>query len=156
MRNSATAKTASAHKLFVHGGFVLLVLLLIAGVIMWFGQSPFRTLEVGDRTYRLATATDDATRGLGLGDRLAMPENRGMVFIYQQSDFHCFWMKNMHFPLDIIWVDEGKRVVHLEENVPPESYPKQFCPDKRALYVVELNAGQAKVAGIKVGDELKF
>ena len=156
MRNSATAKTKSAHKLFTRGGLVLLALLVIAGVIMWFGKSPFRTLESGGRTYRLATASTEAARGLGLGDRLDMPKNRGMIFIYQQSDFHCFWMKNMHFPLDIIWVDSGKRVVHLEENVPPESYPDQFCPGERASYVIELYAGEAEAAGIKVGDQLKF
>ncbi len=88
----------------------------------------------------------DEDRAMGLMFRPSLPKDRGMLFIFERPDFHGIWMKNCRFPIDIVWLDEEKKVVHVAESVPPckaEPCPV-YNPLRRASYVVELNAGQAK------------
>jgi uncharacterized protein len=99
----------------------------------------------------------DEDRAMGLMFRPSLPKDRGMLFIFERADFHGIWMKNCRFPIDIVWLDEERKVVHVAESVPPckaEPCPV-YNPLRRAAYVVELNAGQAKrekaVLGAAVG-----
>ena len=99
----------------------------------------------------------DEDRAMGLMFRPSLPKDRGMLFIFERPDFHGIWMKNCRFPIDIVWLDEERKVVHLAESVPPckaEPCPV-YNPLRRAAYVVELNAGQAKrdkaVLGAAIG-----
>lgn len=113
-------------------------------------------LQTTAQTYVLDVAATNGARAKGLSDRQSMSPNRGMLFIYPDDTRHCFWMKDMHFPLDIIWIDPSKRVTHVEPGVPPNSYPQTFCPTAPAQYVIELNAGQAQLADIRPGQTLSF
>jgi uncharacterized membrane protein (UPF0127 family) len=65
-------------------------------------------------------------------------------------------MKDMNFPIDMVWVDANQRVVSIESDVPPASYPKTFCPDEAAKYVLEFSAGTAAQQGLSVGQKLPF
>lgn len=112
------------------------------------------TLRMDGRTFVLDIADTPAQQQLGLGERDSLAANRGMVFPYADSGQRCFWMKDMRFAIDIIWLDAQKRVGHIEKSVSPDSYPQTYCPDMAARYVVELQAGMADAAGIKVGDSL--
>ena len=86
-----------------------------------------------------------------------MNEDRGMLFVFSRSDFYVFWMEEMLFPLDIIWVNEDREVVDYIEDVEPDTYPEfQFVNDFLAKYVLEVNAGFIQEHGIKTGDEVKF
>jgi uncharacterized membrane protein (UPF0127 family) len=99
----------------------------------------------------------DEDRAMGLMFRPSLPLDRGMIFVFETADFHGIWMKNCRFPIDILWLDEEKKVVHLAESVPPcRSDPcPVYNPMRRAAYVIELNAGQARrekaVLGAAVG-----
>ena len=99
----------------------------------------------------------DEDRAMGLMFRPSLPLDRGMVFVFEATDFHGIWMKNCRFPIDIVWLDEERKVVHVAESVPPcraDPCPV-YSPLRRASYVVELNAGQARrekaVLGATVG-----
>lgn len=92
----------------------------------------------------------------GLSGRESMPENQGMLFTFESSGKHCFWMKDMKFSLDMIWVNADKKVVYVEKNVQPSTYPDTFCPDQPALYVIEVNAGVANKAYLSTGSQLQF
>jgi uncharacterized membrane protein (UPF0127 family) len=94
----------------------------------------------------------------GLMGRKSLPRDRGLLFIFETSEFHTFWMKNCKFPIDMIWLDENGRVVHVEENVPPckEEPCPTYAPMRRARYVVEINAGQARQEQALVGATLVF
>ena len=76
-----------------------------------------------------------------------------MLFLFEQSDFHGIWMKNCKFPIDILWLDEARTVVHVENSVPPcKADPcPVYQPLRKAAYVVELSAGQARRGKIEVG-----
>jgi uncharacterized protein len=100
----------------------------------------------------------DEDRAMGLMFRPSLPKDRGMLFIFERSDFHSIWMKNCKFPIDIVWLDEDKKVVHVAESVPPcKADPcPVYNPLRRAAYVVELNAGQARREKAVLGSAFAF
>lgn len=100
----------------------------------------------------------DEDRAMGLMFRPSLPADRGLLFVFGMAAFHGIWMKNCRFPIDIVWLDESGRVVHVAESVPPcETEPcPVYQPMRKASYVVELNAGQARREKATVGSELKF
>ena len=100
----------------------------------------------------------DEDRAMGLMFRPSLPKDRGMLFLFERPDFHGIWMKNCKFPIDILWLDEEGRVVHLAESVPPcraDPCPV-YQPLRKAAYVVELNAGQARKEKAVLGATLAF
>ena len=100
----------------------------------------------------------DEDRAMGLMFRPSLPEDHGMLFVFEQPDFHAIWMKNCKFPIDIVWLDQDRHVVHVAEGAPP--CRKEPCPTyqplRRARYVVEISAGQARREKIAVGSTLEF
>jgi uncharacterized protein len=101
---------------------------------------------------------NDEDRAMGLMFRPSLPLDRGMLFIFETADFHSIWMKNCKFPIDILWLDDERKVVHVAESVPPcKADPcPVYSPMRRATYVVELNAGQARRERAVVGATVRF
>jgi hypothetical protein len=100
----------------------------------------------------------DEDRAMGLMFRPSLLRDRGMLFVFETTDFHGIWMKNCRFPIDILWLDEERKIVHVAEAVPPckaEPCPV-YNPLRRAAYVVELNAGQARREKAVVGATVGF
>jgi uncharacterized membrane protein (UPF0127 family) len=100
----------------------------------------------------------DEDRAMGLMFRPSLPRDRGMLFVFGTTDFHGIWMKNCRFPIDILWLDEERRIVHVAEAVPPckaEPCPV-YNPLRKAAYVVEINAGQARREKAVVGATVGF
>jgi len=102
--------------------------------------------------------SNDADRAMGLMFRPSLPSDHGLLFVFEEADFHGFWMKNCKFPIDMVWLDESRKVVHVAEGVPPcASEPcAVYSPMQRALYVVEMGAGQARREKAVVGSILEF
>jgi uncharacterized membrane protein (UPF0127 family) len=99
----------------------------------------------------------DAERARGLMSRQGLDEGQGMFFVFNAQDVYPFWMKNMFFAIDILWIDKNKRVVHIESNVAPcivDPCPV-YTPAAKAMYVLEIPAGDAVKNGITVGDTLR-
>jgi uncharacterized membrane protein (UPF0127 family) len=115
------------------------------------------TLPSG-KTLQVEVMVKDEDRQMGLMFRPSLPEDRGMLFLFAAPDFHGIWMKNCKFPIDILWLDEQKKVVHVEEAVPPcKADPcPVYNPLRKAAYVVELNAGQARREKAVVGESVRF
>jgi uncharacterized membrane protein (UPF0127 family) len=111
---------------------------------------------IGTDQFALWVADTPQKQELGLGQRQALPAKQGMIFPYPTADVRCFWMKDMNFSIDMIWLDANKRVVHIEPKVSPDTYPKTFCPPVPASYVVELLQGTAERVRLKNGDQVSF
>ena len=153
---AATAKTKSVPRKRVLK-YALVALAVLVLVLPYFLIRPAGTaqLRTGGRTYRLEKATTDAAREKGLGGRESLPADRGMLFVFDTPGSWCFWMKDTRMPLDMIWLDEGKKVLHVESGVAPSTYPdKEFCGKPGAKYVIELNSGEAAHSGITTGKVL--
>lgn len=103
-------------------------------------------------------ATDDATRAQGLMYRDHLAEDRGMLFFFPESGEYPFWMKNTLIPLDMIWIDEQRRIAHVSSNVPlckADPCPN-YPPNATAKYVLELAAGVAAKHHLANGQALRF
>jgi uncharacterized protein len=134
---------------------VIFVQALLRNNFSLFARS--ETLKVADKTYNLEIADTPEEHQKGLSGRKSLPENRGMLFTFDKPDYHSFWMKDMEFPIDIIFVN-GEKVVTVYGNVPPPASPSEelllYQSDAPANRVIELNAGEAKKDNIKKGDTL--
>ncbi len=109
-------------------------------------------------TIQAEVADTAVKRQLGLMFRKSLPQDRGMLFIFDQPDFYRFWMKNCLFPVDMIWLDREKRIVNVTSNVSPclsDPCPT-YQPTSKALYVIETVAGFANENGLRSGMEVKF
>lgn len=99
-------------------------------------------------------------RAEGLMYREHLAKNRGMLFTFDQAQPWTFWMKNTKIPLDIIWMNEKKQIVHIESNVPictrTDDGCRQYQPNEPALYVLELGGGMAEYYKLQKGTTLRF
>lgn len=107
-------------------------------------------------TAELAITDEERTRGLMF--RKEVPEDYGMLFIFEYEEKHGFWMKNTLINLDIIWIGKNKKIVHIEKNVPPcKGEPCEvYYPSGPALYVLEIKGGKGDRENLKIGDTLLF
>jgi uncharacterized membrane protein (UPF0127 family) len=92
----------------------------------------------------------------GLSGRAELKDGNGMLFIFHISKRYAFWMRDMNFPIDIIWLDKDFKIVYIKENATPESYPKLFKSENLAQYVLEVPAFFARNNGTRVGDVASF
>ena len=120
------------------------------------GQSESPIVKIGKNKIQVDLASTREEQTQGLSDRPYICDDCGMLFIFPEKQIRSFWMKNMLFPLDIIWID-GERIVKIHKNLPPEdenpstSYSSNVPVD----YVLELNAGYCDENGIKEGDKIE-
>lgn len=100
-------------------------------------------------------AETDVERAQGLMFRKSMPEDKGMLFLFERSEQQGFWMRNTYIPLDIIFVDENNVITTIHENT--KTLNDNSLPSNGpAKYVVEVNGGYTKKHGIKVGDKISW
>jgi uncharacterized protein len=114
----------------------------------------------GGMTIQAELADTPQKRAEGLMYREHLAPDRGMLFTFPQAQPWVFWMKNTKIPLDLIWINEKKQIVHMEQRVPictrtDDSCP-QYRPNESALYVLELAGGRAETLKLQRGSKLQF
>ncbi|AMJ56137.1 MULTISPECIES: DUF192 domain-containing protein [Stenotrophomonas] len=116
-------------------------------------------VELAGTRYHVELAQNDETRARGLMFREQMDADRGMLFVHDREEPQAYWMKNTKIPLDILYFDSQRRLVGQQRDVPPCS-AGDMCPPypsfNPALYVLELNAGQAAKLKLEDGAVLTF
>ena len=116
-------------------------------------------VELAGHRYVIEVADDDAERARGLMFRDTMDASHGMLFIHDRQEPQAYWMKNTKIPLDILYFDNGRKLVAQQRDVPPCSLG-DACPsypsNEPARYVLELNAGEAARLKLEDGQELHF
>ena len=143
---------------------------VIAGVVVALGVAFFifknASTNVANSSYvqkditihgekvRVDIADTSPLREQGLSGRAPLAPRTGMLFVFPQDGHYAFWMKDMRFSIDIVWLASDGSVVGFFENVAPESYPKSYAPQGDARYVVELPGGYVHTHGVKVGDRI--
>lgn len=111
-----------------------------------------RTVDLRKRL-TLEIADTGPERELGLGKRDSLPKDHGMLFVFEKPDIYSFWMKDVKFPLDIIWIHKGVVTDVVKMNPPKQAFtiPDLHVPLAKADRVLEVNAGVAKELGIEPG-----
>ena len=108
-------------------------------------------ITFGTASIHVEIADTDAARARGLSGHAPLSDDEGMLFVFPEEGMYSFWMKDMLFPIDILWLDSTGTVVHIEQDVAPESYPASFTSGSPARYVLEVRAGFATEHEIAVG-----
>jgi len=108
------------------------------------------------KTINAEVADNFIKRIKGLMFRKGLKENEGMLFIFRRPGYYSFWMLNMKFPIDIIWISEDKKIVDFVTAYPLKNEFKIFRPKEKALYVLEVNKGFVKKNNIRVGDKVEI
>jgi uncharacterized membrane protein (UPF0127 family) len=105
----------------------------------------------------ISANNEQRTKGLSVKDGLA--ENEAMLFVFGNEGEHSFWMKNMKFPIDIIWINSNKTVVHIEHSLHPcdsELLCPTYNPGEGSLYVLETVGGFAEKHDVVQGTQVEF
>ncbi len=132
-------------------GALLLVLFLR------FGLSNHHSYIFADDTrIPVSVADTPVLREHGLSGTLSLAPHTGKLFIFTSADTYGFWMKDMEYPIDIVWIDKNWNVIDISSNVAPMSYPTIYKPAFPAMYVLEINANEATVDNLVVGTKLTF
>ena len=113
------------------------------------------TVRIGNAVFTVEIADEPAEQSQGLSDRPSMSADHGMLFIFPAADRYSFWMRNMQFSLDIVWIADNK-VVDISRDLPPEGDAPAltYQPSVPADTVLEINGGAAEEKGIEVGQEV--
>ena len=127
------------------------------------------TVRIGDTTLTVEILDDALERRKGLSGRQSLEENHGLLFVFDKSSLHGIWMKEMLFPIDILWIERtvsknnfsGKKIESfyisdVKKDAQPDSYPEIFRPQTPSSHVLEVNSGFLDEYNIKIGDEVKF
>jgi uncharacterized membrane protein (UPF0127 family) len=114
------------------------------------------TIHIGDATVTAAFAQTEAEHELGLSYTKKLPDGYGMLFFFDSPQVPAFWMKGMNYPLDMIWVSADNRVVAIDADIAPATYPDTFSPDVPVKYVLEVPAGFAARNTIRPGSMLQL
>lgn len=109
---------------------------------------------VGDQMIEVEIAETEEARERGLSGRESLAAGHGLLFLFESPGMHGFWMKDMRFPIDIVWIDEDWVVLGVERGAEPASYPDIFSPPAPVRSVLEIPAGQARAYGIDTGSKL--
>lgn len=137
---------------------VLVAILAMRGPVRSAAAPAWATAVVpSGHEYALEVAADEASRQRGYMFRDRVGPREGMLFVFDASGRHGFWMKNCRVELDIVWLDEALRVIHMEHALKPCSEGRRcpvWEPLRPARYVLEFAAGTAREEGLRLGDPI--
>lgn len=137
-------------------GIAAVAAAIIAAVLFTYTYTNAPTVTIGGHTIFVEIQDTDSERNKGLSGRSSLAEGRGMLFVFEGDGIYSFWMKDMLFPIDIIWISSNGNIVDINENVAPDTYPKTFSSQSPARYVLELPANTVKRLRISVGDIVRL
>jgi len=120
------------------------------------GVQIIKEVKIKDKILKVEIADDNKEKEKGLSGRKSLSESTGMLFMFDMSGDYVFWMKDMNFPIDIVWINENLQIVHIEESVIPETYPITFKSPSLSKYVLEVLAGLSSKNNFKIGDRVEF
>ena len=115
------------------------------------GAAHSKVISIGGTIVLVDIASTEAAREKGLSGRSKLAPNTGILFVFESVGMWGFWMKEMSFPIDIIWVDTSGNVITVAKSVSPQSYPDVLYPLSPAMYVLEVPAGFSVENHIKEG-----
>ncbi len=151
--------------------FSLSLVFLIIGVFYNISQVDINNLgskykeeiKINENKFLVEKAEGREKTSLGLSGIKSMCNECGMLFIFEEESNYAFWMKDMNYDLDIIFIDNNKKIVNIFSNVKKEGYNKvepnkseKIRNTEKAKYVLELNAGVTESKNIKAGDVITF
>ncbi|MEI7810427.1 MAG: DUF192 domain-containing protein [bacterium] len=113
-------------------------------------------IQIAGQKIKVELALTHSEQIKGLSGRKNINDDAGMLFIFEKLSNDKFWMKDMNFSVDMIWIDSDSNIIYIEKNVDPSSYPNTFGPNQDYKYVLEVKANFSEKNNLKVGEKVKF
>lgn len=134
-----------------------IALAIIAAWFLYSAPAPQgEPFVIAGNSIRVTLATTSQERAQGLSGTAPLSPDTGMLFVFPREGTYSFWMKDMQYSLDILWIDGSGAVVYSRESVSPDTYPAAFSSQDPARFVLELPAGYAQEHGVGVGAQLEW
>lgn len=143
--------------------FIVAITAVVAVVILSYGMRYFDVEEIvvpsklimgNNKVLHLIIADTEEKRALGLSGRATLTENEAMLFVFKKPGIYGFWMKDMLFPIDMLWLDHEFKIVSMQTRATPQSFPTVYQPTVVAQYVLETYSGFVEKHKLKVGWKL--
>ncbi len=140
--------------LLILGILILLILIFITVDVL---TPKLPGAEINGHVFSLYLAKTPQEQETGLAKFNKIDKNQGMLFIFKKADYYSFWMKNMRFPIDIIFIKDNK-VVAVFQKVPvsPNENPPVYTTKAKADKVLEINSGLTSEYKIKIGSKVRL
>ena len=135
---------------------ILVALAFLTGFIFWCQKSSVSLVHIKNTDIQIDFARTKEARERGLSGREGLDRDAGLWFALLGEKENGIWMKEMKFPIDIIWTDDVYHIIDVKENARPDSYPEIFYPRAEASHVLEVNAGFVGEHQIEIGDTFSF
>ncbi len=135
---------------------ILFFVLLLFNLSAPTGDLNIKYVNFSGARVKVDIASTPASLARGLSGRPSLRSDEGLLFIFDQPGRYSFWMKDMNFPIDIIWLTADLNVAYIKKDASPDSYPATFESPEDAQYVLEVVAGFAERNNIKAGDRVEF
>lgn len=136
---------------------LIFVIIFVSISFLYFNkEKEIKIVKIAGQDIKVDLAITQQQEEKGLSGREGLAEDKGMLFIFERPFVYGFWMKDMLFPIDIIWINEHQQVVYIKENASPEAYPEIYTPKENAKYVLEVKTGFARKNNLKIGDTVLF
>ena len=148
----------------IAAGIIISVIMVGGMVLEIAGEKEKTFLAINGQIISAFVAGSESEKAKGLSGRLGLRENEGMIFIFDTVGRYGFWMKDMKFPIDIIWI-RGREIVGIEKNIPPpvksgsahgDRFLKIYYPPEPVDMVLEMSSGGADFINARVGDEAEI
>ncbi|HEX4799495.1 MAG TPA: DUF192 domain-containing protein [Candidatus Paceibacterota bacterium] len=108
-------------------------------------------VKIGEVLLEVEIASTTESRVSGLSGREDLGKYDGMLFIFPNAGYPEIWMKDMLFPIDLVWIDENLKVISIQKNVLPSTYPEKFRPPRPAKYLIETGIHFSDTFNIREG-----
>jgi uncharacterized membrane protein (UPF0127 family) len=120
-------------------------------------EAQYKTVKISNASVRAEIADTQSKMIEGLMSKKTLPDNEGMLFIFNDESRHGIWMMNMNFPIDIIWIDKDLKIIDIAEDAQPCKFNCPiYKPDSKALYVLEVNSGFVSKNKLQTGDSIRI
>jgi uncharacterized membrane protein (UPF0127 family) len=131
---------------------------------VWFGSGGKSDFFEHELTVRVSEGLELDTdvsstsneRTIGLSKYQSLNDNQAMLFVFDELGLYSFWMRDMNFPIDIIWLNENKEIISIKEGADPSEYPQSYYPEGDSLYVLETVAGFVRKNNLQKGQKLSW
>ncbi|WP_322994748.1 DUF192 domain-containing protein [Castellaniella sp.] len=111
---------------------------------------PHIAIQAGSHPLQVELADTPETLSQGLMHRTHLPDDHGMLFVFEQAEIRCFWMKNTLIPLSIAFINDQGRIISIQDMQPKNL--ATHCSPSAVSAALEMNQGWFQRSGIQIGD----
>jgi hypothetical protein len=136
-------------------GLIILLFIILLAIVYYKNLSEIKTIVINEKEYVVEIARSAKSQTMGLSKRESMGEIDGMLFIYENPGIQSFWMNQMKFDIDIVWIQDGK-VVGIDKNISHKYQDVHYTSLEKVDMVLELGSGVTDKDNINIGDIVYF